>query len=102
MHSKTFKSKRYRDKLRTEIKALEVLIPIDRSALHRKLDSQTVFRLCISFFRLKILFKALSIQESTKDEHDGKPEMTEIPCGNPESLFSGQNCFQVRLIIKDI
>lgn len=54
----SFKSKRYRDKLRTEIKGLEGLIPIDRSSLHRKLDSQTVFRLIISFFRLKMFFKS--------------------------------------------
>lgn len=53
----SFKSKRYRDKLRTEIKALECLIPVDRSSLHRKLDSQTVFRLVISFLRVKLLFK---------------------------------------------
>uniref|UniRef100_K1PTV4 BHLH domain-containing protein n=1 Tax=Magallana gigas TaxID=29159 RepID=K1PTV4_MAGGI len=53
----SFKSKRYRDKLRTEIKALECLIPVDRSSLHRKLDSQTVFRLVISFLRIKLLFK---------------------------------------------
>jgi hypothetical protein len=53
----SFKSKRYRDKLRTEIKGLEGLIPIDRSSLHRKLDSQTVFRLIISFFRIKMFFK---------------------------------------------
>ncbi|XP_013418968.1 uncharacterized protein LOC106179768 [Lingula anatina] len=54
----SFKSKRYRDKLRTEIKALESQLPLDKTSLHRKLDSQTVFRLVISCFRMKAFFKA--------------------------------------------
>ncbi|XP_071793157.1 uncharacterized protein [Asterias amurensis] len=53
----SFKSKRYRDKLREQIKALENLLPIDKATLHRKLDSQTVFRLVISYFRTKIFFQ---------------------------------------------
>ncbi|XP_038071178.1 uncharacterized protein LOC119740049 [Patiria miniata] len=53
----SFKSKRYRDKLREQIKALENLLPIDKATLHRKLDSQTVFRLVISYFRTKVFFQ---------------------------------------------
>lgn len=53
----SFKSKRYRDKLRSEIKSLDSLLPVDRTTLHRKLDSQTVFRLVISYFRTKVFFK---------------------------------------------
>ena len=60
-----FKSKRYRDKLRTEIKSLESLLPVDRSAVHRKLDSQTVFRLSIAFFRTK-LFMQGKLKKSDK------------------------------------
>ena len=55
LHS--YKSKRYRDKLRSEIKALEDLLPVDRTSVHRKLDSQTVFRLVIAFFRTKLFLK---------------------------------------------
>lgn len=66
----SFKSKRYRDKLRTEIKALECLIPVDRSSLHRKLDSQTVFRLVISFLRIKLLFKGVYLKTSFYVEYD--------------------------------
>ena len=57
IHHFSFKSKKYRDKLRTEVKTLENLLPIDRPALHRKLDSQTVYRLVIAFLRIKALFK---------------------------------------------
>lgn len=53
----SYKSKRYRDKLRTEIKALEGLLPVDKSTLHRKLDSQTVFRLVIAYFRTKLFLE---------------------------------------------
>ena len=53
----SFKSKRYRDKLRTEIKALEAILPVEKTALHRKLDSQTVFRLTIAYFRTKIFLE---------------------------------------------
>lgn len=49
----SYKSKRYRDKLRTEVKELESLLPVDRPTLHRKLDSQTVYRLVIAFLRIK-------------------------------------------------
>ncbi|XP_050396684.1 aryl hydrocarbon receptor-like [Patella vulgata] len=56
-----FKSKRYRDKLRCEIKLLESLLPVDRTSLNRKLDSQTVFRLVLSYFRSKLFFKELLI-----------------------------------------
>ncbi|XP_078668375.1 uncharacterized protein LOC144909876 [Branchiostoma floridae x Branchiostoma belcheri] len=54
----SFKSKRYRDKHREQIKAMEALLPVDRATLQRKLDSQTVFRLVIAYFRTKIFFKA--------------------------------------------
>lgn len=53
----SFKSKRYRDKLRTEVKALEGLLPVDRTSLSRKLDSQTVFRLVIAFLRTQGYFQ---------------------------------------------
>ena len=53
----SFKSKRYRDKLRTEVKALEALLPVDRTSLSRKLDSQTVFRLVIALLRTKGYFQ---------------------------------------------
>lgn len=66
----SFKSKRYRDKLRTEIKGLEGLIPIDRSSLHRKLDSQTVFRLIISFFRLKMFFKIIGLKQQQLSDNE--------------------------------
>ncbi|XP_078587001.1 uncharacterized protein LOC144868540 [Branchiostoma floridae x Branchiostoma japonicum] len=54
----SFKSKRYRDKHREQIKAMEALLPVDRATLQRKLDSQTVFRLVIAYFRTKIFFQA--------------------------------------------
>ncbi|XP_070539757.1 uncharacterized protein [Ptychodera flava] len=79
----SFKSKRYRDKLREQIKALEALLPIDRTALHRKLDSQTVFRLVISYFRTKIFFQAarLSSPLSTKQASEKKEDPQENgPC----------------------
>ncbi|XP_046562744.1 circadian locomoter output cycles protein kaput-like [Haliotis rubra] len=69
----SFKSKRYRDKLRTEIKALEALLPVDRTALSRKLDSQTVFRLVISYFRSKIFFQAAGFYQTD----DAKQEVKE-------------------------
>ncbi|ESO98257.1 hypothetical protein LOTGIDRAFT_159052 [Lottia gigantea] len=59
----SFKSKRYRDKLRYEIKSLEALIPIDRTSLNRKLDSQTVFRLILSYFRTKQFFQASGVDK---------------------------------------
>ncbi|XP_072177781.1 uncharacterized protein [Diadema setosum] len=58
----SFKSKRYRDKLREQIKALENLLPVDKATLHRKLDSQTVFRLAISFFRIKSFIAAAGLE----------------------------------------
>ncbi|XP_053406617.1 uncharacterized protein LOC123546290 [Mercenaria mercenaria] len=53
----SFKSKRYRDKLRAEVKALENLIPVDRPTLNKKLDSQTIYRLAIAFLRVKTYLK---------------------------------------------
>ncbi|XP_022086648.1 aryl hydrocarbon receptor-like isoform X2 [Acanthaster planci] len=64
----SFKSKRYRDKLREQIKALENLLPIDKATLHRKLDSQTVFRLVISYFRTKVFFQVAGFSSATQDE----------------------------------
>lgn len=61
LHADSFKSKRYRDKLREQIKALENLLPVDKATLHRKLDSQTVFRLAISFFRIKSFLSGKNI-----------------------------------------
>ncbi|XP_071827405.1 circadian locomoter output cycles protein kaput-like isoform X2 [Apostichopus japonicus] len=59
----SFKSKRYRDKLREQIKALENLLPVDKATLHRKLDSQTVFRLAISYFRIQNFLRAAGLSD---------------------------------------
>ena len=64
----SYKSKRYRDKLRSEIKALEDLVPLDRSSVYRKLDSQTVFRLVIAFFRTKLYLRGLYIKLINQDK----------------------------------
>ncbi|XP_060075525.1 circadian locomoter output cycles protein kaput-like [Ylistrum balloti] len=88
----SFKSKRYRDKLRTEIKALETLIPIDRSVLHRKLDSQTIFRLVISYFRLKVLFKAIGLADGADVVTNGT---TEEERHIAEKYFEGRNISQI-------
>ncbi|XP_033756893.1 aryl hydrocarbon receptor-like [Pecten maximus] len=90
----SFKSKRYRDKLRTEIKALETLIPIDRSTLHRKLDSQTIFRLVISYFRLKVLFKAICLPGEADESTDGTAEEEEER-HIAEKYFEGKNISQI-------
>ncbi|XP_041369596.1 aryl hydrocarbon receptor-like [Gigantopelta aegis] len=94
----SFKSKRYRDKLRTEIKALEVLLPVDRTVLNRKLDSQTVFRLVISYFRSKIFFKAAGFYD---DEHDDslaedstEPDSDKEETSNIE-IIHGKSAIQV-------
>lgn len=54
----SFKSKRYRDKLRAEVKALEALLPVDRPALGHKLDSQAVYRLVIAYLRINAFLKS--------------------------------------------
>ncbi|KAK3094870.1 hypothetical protein FSP39_007328 [Pinctada imbricata] len=97
----SFKSKRYRDKLRTEIKGLESLIPVDRTVLHRKLDSQTVFRLVISFLRIKLLFKALGFSsdiEESPETSQVKKEDGATKEADPETYFQGKNIFQVDLM----
>ncbi|XP_071091143.1 aryl hydrocarbon receptor-like [Haliotis cracherodii] len=90
----SFKSKRYRDKLRTEIKALEALLPVDRTALSRKLDSQTVFRLVISYFRSKIFFQAAGFYQT----EDAKLEAEEDPedkQDESEPVSDGQHGIQL-------
>ena len=54
----SFKSKRYREKLRGELRALEELVPVDKGALRRRrLDSQTVLRLVIAYLKTKLCLK---------------------------------------------
>ncbi|ELU04142.1 hypothetical protein CAPTEDRAFT_187600 [Capitella teleta] len=78
-----FKSKRYRDKLRTEIKALERLLPVDKTAVHRKLDSQTVFRLSIAFFRTKLFIEAAGL--TPPEDHPNNCNCPDLVTG--ESLL---------------
>ncbi|XP_025095162.1 uncharacterized protein LOC112564515 [Pomacea canaliculata] len=95
----SFKSKRYRDKLRTEVKALEGLLPVDRTSLSRKLDSQTVFRLVIAFLRTQGYFQALGFQngqtEAADDAVDDYQENAQDVQGINE-LVNGFSCLQVR------
>ena len=53
----SFKSKRYRDKLRLGVRELERVLPVERMALHRRLDSQTIYRLTVAYFRMKLFLK---------------------------------------------
>ena len=55
----SFKSKRYRDKLRIEVKELETWLPVGHHSLRRKLDSQTIYRLAIAYFRTKAILKRI-------------------------------------------
>ena len=71
----SYKSKRYRDKLRSEIKALEDLLPVDRTSVHRKLDSQTVFRLVIAFFRTKLFLKGKQYSQAYNEQNDAQQSL---------------------------
>ena len=53
----SFKSKRYREKLRCELRALEELVPVERRLMRRRMDSQTVLRLVIAYLKTKLCLK---------------------------------------------
>ena len=61
----SFKSKRYRDKLRLEVRELERVLPVERMALHRRLDSQTIYRLTVAYFRMKLFLKGEQVETQT-------------------------------------